>query len=272
MRAVEVRGSGPGNPVASPRSHGVPRRDVLAAFTSALQAKPQAVQTKRAWLSRDSASTCPHAEHRWLVNAGLIFSTRPGALSSSRRTRSPNPTVRISRLSPDLAWTFLPGFPAVPLAERVMFLIWRSSTLIRSNRRTMPVLGFSAQSCACPSRGPSTGRRRASPVLDGWSPAWRGRAFVPGVVASSAPAWPGRERAAIHPSTGRRTPRPLCLCLPPRWYRALRWPRELRRTRHASARRGQRSPDKTSCRPVSRGTSGTAPTRPSEPRLHRSSG
>src|SRR6185437_871003 len=36
--------------------------------------------------------------------------------------------------------------PAVPLAERVMFLIWRSSTLIRSNRRTMAVLAFSAQS------------------------------------------------------------------------------------------------------------------------------
>ena len=36
----------------------------LAAFTSALQAKLQAVQTKRAWLSRDFASTCPHAEQR----------------------------------------------------------------------------------------------------------------------------------------------------------------------------------------------------------------
>jgi hypothetical protein len=39
----------------------------LAAFTSALQACPQAVQWKSAWLSRDLASTCPHAEHRWLV-------------------------------------------------------------------------------------------------------------------------------------------------------------------------------------------------------------
>jgi len=39
----------------------------LAAFTSAWQAKPQAVHTKRAWLSRDFPSTCPHAEHRWLV-------------------------------------------------------------------------------------------------------------------------------------------------------------------------------------------------------------
>ena len=118
----------------------------LAAFTSALQAKPQAVHTKRAWLSRDSGSTCPHTEHRWLVNAGLIFSTRPGALSSSRRTSSPQPDRRISRLSPDLARTFLPGLPAVPLAERVMFLIWRSSTLIRSNRRATAVLVFSTQS------------------------------------------------------------------------------------------------------------------------------
>jgi hypothetical protein len=75
----------------------------LAAFTSAWQAKPQAVHRKRAWLSRESRSTCPHAEHRWLVNAGLIFSTRPGALSSSRRTNRPHPDPRIPRFSPALA-------------------------------------------------------------------------------------------------------------------------------------------------------------------------
>jgi hypothetical protein len=40
---------------------------LTAAFTSAWPAKPQAVQTKRGWLSREFASTCPHAEHRWLV-------------------------------------------------------------------------------------------------------------------------------------------------------------------------------------------------------------
>jgi hypothetical protein len=110
-----------------------------AAFTSAWSAKPQAVHTKRAWLSRDSASTCPHAEHRWLVNAGLIFSTRPGALSSSLRASSPQPDRRISRLSPAFCRTFWPGAPAVPLAERVMFLMRRSSTLIMSNRRAMSV-------------------------------------------------------------------------------------------------------------------------------------
>jgi uncharacterized membrane protein YhhN len=57
----------------------------LAAFTSALQEKVQATQAKRAWLLRLSAAMYPHAEQRWLVNAGLIFSTRPGALSCSRR-------------------------------------------------------------------------------------------------------------------------------------------------------------------------------------------
>ena len=46
----------------------------LAAFTSALQAYPQAVQRKSAWLSRDFRSTCPHAEQRWLGYAGGTFS------------------------------------------------------------------------------------------------------------------------------------------------------------------------------------------------------
>ena len=33
----------------------------------ALNRYPQAVHWKTAWLSRDRRSTCPHAEHRWLV-------------------------------------------------------------------------------------------------------------------------------------------------------------------------------------------------------------
>ena len=47
-------------------------------------------------------------EQRWLVNAGYIFSTRPGALSSRRRTSSPQPDRMISRLSPAFCRTFLP--------------------------------------------------------------------------------------------------------------------------------------------------------------------
>jgi hypothetical protein len=88
----------------------------LAAFTSALQAYPQAVHH------------------------------RPGALSSRRRTSSPHPDRLISRLSPALAATFLPGLAAVPLAERVMCAMFRSSTRITSNRRARLVEVFSHQS------------------------------------------------------------------------------------------------------------------------------
>ena len=80
------------------------------------------------------------------MNAGLIFSIRPGALSSSLRASSPQPDRRISRFSPAFCRTFRPGAPAVPLAERVMLLMRRSSTLIMSNRRAMSVDAFSAQS------------------------------------------------------------------------------------------------------------------------------
>ena len=50
------------------------------------------------------------------------------------------------RFSPAFCRTFRPGFSRVPFADRVMFAICRSSTRITSNRRTMPVLTFSAQS------------------------------------------------------------------------------------------------------------------------------
>lgn len=43
----------PGSPAASPRVHSMPCGDVpAAAFTPALQAKPQTTHRKRAWLSR----------------------------------------------------------------------------------------------------------------------------------------------------------------------------------------------------------------------------
>src|SRR5439155_3616579 len=95
----------------------------LAAFTSALQAKLQATQAKRAWLLRLSAAMCPHAEQRWLVNAGLTFSIRPGALSARRRISSPQPDRMIPRLSPAFWATFRPGSALVPLADRVIFVM-----------------------------------------------------------------------------------------------------------------------------------------------------
>src|SRR5438552_3425118 len=101
----------------------------LAAFTSALQANPQAVHRKTAWLSRDFRSTCLHAEQHWLVNAGLIFSTRPDAFCSRRRTSRPHPDARMPRFRTAFWRTFRPGAAAVPLTDRVMALIFRSSAL-----------------------------------------------------------------------------------------------------------------------------------------------
>ena len=100
----------------------------LAAFTSALQVCPQAAQVKTAWLLRFSPVTCPHTEQRWLVNAGWIFSIRPGAFCSSRRTRIPHPEARIARFNPALACTLRPGSVRVPFADRVMLSTSRFST------------------------------------------------------------------------------------------------------------------------------------------------
>src|SRR5690348_15611971 len=100
---------------------------LMLALMSALQVKPQATQQNPAWLSRESLLTHPQALHRRLVYAALTISTRPGALSCVRLTRRPQPWAKIARFSPDLAATFVPGLPAVPLAERVMVLIRRSS-------------------------------------------------------------------------------------------------------------------------------------------------
>src|ERR1700733_14200778 len=103
-------------PSPPPSFTACPAAMLRAAFTSALPAYPQAVHLKSAWLSRDLASTCPHAEHRWLVYAAGTFSTRPGALSSSRRTSRPQPDREIPRFSPVLAATLRPGrsVPAPP--------------------------------------------------------------------------------------------------------------------------------------------------------------
>jgi len=134
----------------------------LAAFTSAFSVKLQAVHRNTAWLWRDSLAACPHAEQRWLVYADGTRSTLPGALSSSRRTSAPQPFPRMPRFSPALAATFTPGACAVPLAERVIFRILRSSTRMTSNRRARSVEVFSHQSLR---RLASRAFRRAAVVL-----------------------------------------------------------------------------------------------------------
>src|SRR5690242_11876900 len=118
----------------------------FAALTSAFSVYAQATQRKRAWLSRLSDATCPHAEQRWLVNAGLTLSTLPGALSSRRRASRPQPERLIARFRAALAATLRPGALIVPRAERVMLLMRRSSMRITSKRRAISVEVFSHQS------------------------------------------------------------------------------------------------------------------------------
>ena len=136
----------PGSPVASPRSHGVPRRDVpgrvhvrVAGETAGCACEARLalarlrihMPARRAALAGERGSDLLHPA---------------GAFSSSRRTSSPQPDRRMPRFSRALARTFRPEFSRVPFAERVMFVICRSSILIRSNRRAISVLAFSAQS------------------------------------------------------------------------------------------------------------------------------
>src|SRR5664280_2110507 len=71
-----------------------PAAMLRAAFRSACAVWPQDRQTKRAWLSRDSAAVYPQAWHRCDVYAALTCSTRPGAFCSSRVTSTPQPLSR----------------------------------------------------------------------------------------------------------------------------------------------------------------------------------
>ena len=58
----------------------------------------------------------------------------------------PQPDARMPRFSPVFAATFRPGSATVPLAERVIALTFKSSTLITSKRRARLVEVFSHQS------------------------------------------------------------------------------------------------------------------------------
>lgn len=83
---------------------------LTAAFTSALQAYPQAVHRKSAWLLRDFLSTCPHAEqHLWAELTGLFY--QAGATSPEDRGRFARRAVALVRRerATGPARTFAPG-------------------------------------------------------------------------------------------------------------------------------------------------------------------
>ena len=257
---------GPGNPVASPRSHGVSRRDVacrvhvgVAGETAgrapedglALARLPVHVPARRAPLARERGSDLLHPAR------GLVL--QPAYQQAPPRAQDPP-------VQPGLGRTFRPGSPRVPFADRVMLLIFRSSTRITSNRRASPVCVFSTQSLR---RSLSRARSRAIACLT------RPRRFEPRVARASvrcsrrsrsAPARSGRGSAAAPRWTGRRRPPRPGPRPPPRRCPAREPARGSRRTRRASARPGPGSPGRTSRPAAPRGTSGTAPSRPSAPR------
>ena len=219
----------------------------LAAFTSALQAKPQAVQTKRAWLSRDFASTCPHAEQRWLLNAGLTFSTRPRALFSSLRTSNPQPEARMPRFNPAFCLTFRPGASRVPRAERVMFWIFRvlhpdevespgqlGADLLNPVLAPVALAGFQP----CDAKPHAHAAVRASPGA--------GKLAFQTTQSFPLPLGQSRYASAVPLSTGpQQQPRRDRRRRPCR-YRVPESVRERRRKPHASVPPGPWSPDTTS--------------------------
>ena len=120
---------------------------------------------------------------------GVNCWTRPGALSSSRRTSSPHP-LRMPRLRPAFGATFRPGCSTLPLADRVMPWTLRSSTRITSNRRARSVEAFSAQSLRRSASRASTGRWRPYAAPRRFEPRWPGRASA--AAGAAAPLPPGQ--------------------------------------------------------------------------------
>ena len=104
----------PGNPVASPRSHGVPRRDVPGRIHVRVAGETAGCATEDGLTLARLRITCPHAGHRWLVNAGLIFSTRPGALFAAGVPADPTPNPGSPGSARPSAGRSGPGSPRAP--------------------------------------------------------------------------------------------------------------------------------------------------------------
>ena len=116
----------------SPRADGMPCREVPGRVEIGVAGVPAGPAPEDGWLSRALRSTTPHAQQRWLVNAGLTYSTRPAALWARRPANRLQPGRRIDRFNPAFCRTWRPGWAIVPRALRVMVATRRSSRRIRS--------------------------------------------------------------------------------------------------------------------------------------------
>jgi len=136
-----------------------------AAFTSALPAYPQAVHTNRAWLSRESASTCPHAEYRWQNQVPAAAERQPrqyvhlGVRQGRAEYLPGGPSASVTRLRAER--TISPSGVAAQ-APTAMFPLRSASHAWRN--ASCHGLSRPAQSRAAGARGPSAGGRSTTAV------------------------------------------------------------------------------------------------------------
>src|ERR1700722_12039924 len=103
----------------------------MAATRSAFSVNPHATQRNTACILRFSFETRPQHGQVLEVFIGGTAIRRPPAhrsLYSNCRRNSLHPWSRMDLFRPDLARTFLPGFSALPFADRDMLFTCRSST------------------------------------------------------------------------------------------------------------------------------------------------
>ena len=197
----------------------------------------------------------------------LIFSTRLGALSSNWRTSSSHPDRKIPRFSPAFCGHTGQGSTRVPLAERVMLTICRSSTRITSNAARRPCWPSPPRPCTV--RLPGVNRAVACRTR----PRRYRAATRPGELPLqppqplTAPARSGRAQNSNSPGGQGRAERNAPVNA---HHLAVAW----RRDRIGNSRKsdipapGAIHPHTVGPRPTApRATSGTSPNRPSAPIL-----
>ena len=258
---VEVRGSQAGIPVASPRFHGVPRRDVACRVHVCVAGELAGYATEEGLALAALPCDVPARRAALVVYAGGTFSTLPGAFSSRRRTSIPQPEDWIALFSPAFCATFLPG----PLAA------------LRGTGHAGDAEVLNAYHVKAPREA---GTELLAPVLTlvglaGLQP--RDRRLAPAAVRRTAlrlcefplqrPESPGLSRgqtgAAQHLPGGQRSRHRHAPIYPYHLAHArTRYRSGTGRTPHATDRRGHGSPGTTSRPPERPATSGTAPSPP----------
>ncbi len=203
------------------------------------------------------------------MNAGLIFSTRPG-LCLQRRTSRPHRTAG-SRFSPAFAGRCGPGSPGAFRGRgHVADLQVLDPDQVEAPR---DVCGHLLGPVFAPVRlaGAQPGDRVLDPARR-FEPAWRGRECAAVAAAWSAPRGQGGAVQQLAGGQGRGDRHAPVDAYRLAVTRCGNRPGDHREGDMPAARRGPGSPGRTSRLAAPRGTSGTAPTRPWAPRPGRRGG